>query len=117
MRPLPALGVLLALGPAGASPSAPAFVANHRVARGASGRAPPIALPFSSSPAQDEDCGCGGAVVSGAPSDLARSLDPRAALSQSTVLDLDGRPTTMDDILGAPTSSGTSLVVFLRSFG
>ena len=62
----------------------------------------------------DEDCGCGGAIVSGAPSEAARALDPRVAIGQSTLFSLNGVETNMDSLLG---ETGTSLVVFLRSLG
>mmetsp|Transcript_8792 Transcript_8792/g.17956 ORF Transcript_8792/g.17956 Transcript_8792/m.17956 type:complete len:127 (+) Transcript_8792:292-672(+) len=65
----------------------------------------------------DEDCGCGGAVVSGRPSDTAKTLDPRVAIGKSTFLTLDGEETSMNQLLGEPSNSGTSLVVFLRSLG
>lgn len=62
----------------------------------------------------DEDCGCGGATVSGAPSEAARALDPRVAIEQSTLFTLDGEERNMNTLIG---ESGTSLVVFLRSLG
>lgn len=65
----------------------------------------------------DEDCGCGGAIVSGRPSDTAKAMDPRQAVTKSTLLTLDGEQTSMDEIIGEPSNSGTSLVVFLRSLG
>lgn len=65
----------------------------------------------------DEDCGCGGATVSGRPSDAAKAMDPRVAIGKSTFLTLDGEETSMNQLLGEPRNSGTSLVVFLRSLG
>jgi len=64
--------------------------------------------------ATDEDCGCGGAVVSGAPSEAAKEMDPRVAIGQSTFFTLDGEEINMNQLIG---SRGTSLVVFLRSLG
>jgi len=63
------------------------------------------------------DCGCGGAMVTGKPSDAARLMDPRVAISKGTFLALNGETVSMDDVLGDPKSAGLSLVVFLRSFG
>lgn len=62
----------------------------------------------------DEDCGCGGANVSGAPSEAARALDPRVAIGQSSLFTLNGEETNMNQLIG---ETGTSLVVFLRSLG
>lgn len=65
-------------------------------------------------PATTSDCGCGGAVVSGAPSEAAKAMDPREAIGRSTFLTLNGEETNMDKLIG---TTGTSLVVFLRSLG
>ena len=62
----------------------------------------------------DEDCGCGGATVSGAPSEAARALDPRVAIGQSTLFTLNGEERNMNTLIG---ETETSLVVFLRSLG
>ena len=62
----------------------------------------------------EEDCGCGGAIVSGAPSEAAQALDPRAAIGQSSLFTLSGAETNMNQLIG---ETGTSLVVFLRSLG
>ena len=62
----------------------------------------------------DEDCGCGGATVSGAPSEAARALDPRVAIGQSTLFTLSGEERSMNTLIG---ETETSLVVFLRSLG
>lgn len=62
----------------------------------------------------DEDCGCGCAIVSGAPSEAARALDPRVAIGQSTLFTLNGAETNINQLIG---ETGTSLVVFLRSLG
>ena len=62
----------------------------------------------------DEDCGCGGATVSGAPSEAARALDPRVAIGQSTLFTLNGEERSMNTLIG---ETETSLVVFLRSLG
>ena len=71
----------------------------------------------SAAASTNEDCGCGGAIVSGRPSDAAKAMDPRVAVAKSTLLTLDGAETSMNQILGEPSNSGTSLVVFLRSLG
>ena len=65
-------------------------------------------------PATASDCGCGGAVVSGAPSEAAKAMDPREAIGRSTFLTLNGEETNMNQLIG---NTGTSLVVFLRSLG
>jgi len=71
----------------------------------------------------DDDCGCGEGVVatmiSGKPSAIARSLDPRKAIAKSSFFDIHGNLIdSMNDILLSSSSlSKTSLVVFLRSFG
>ena len=62
----------------------------------------------------DEDGGCGGAIVSGAPSEAAQALDPRVAIGQSTLFTLNGAEINMNQLIG---ETGTSLVVFLRSLG
>lgn len=64
--------------------------------------------------AESEDCGCGGAVISGKPSDKARSLNPRDAIGKSTLRTLDGIETSLNDILP---QKGTSLLVITRSLG
>ena len=65
-------------------------------------------------PATTSDCGCGGAVVSGTPSEAAKAMDPRKVIGRSTFLTLNGEETNMDKLIG---TTGTSLVVFLRSLG
>jgi hypothetical protein len=62
------------------------------------------------------DCGCGNsAKISGAPSQEARSINPREAILQSRVMRLDGTTVDMPTLL--PDRSGVSLVVLTRSFG
>lgn len=72
---------------------------------------------FRASSSSPEDCGCGGAEISGRPSDLARTIDPRDAIGRSPILALDGTPTTLNELLGEPREAGVSLVVFLQSLG
>ena len=63
---------------------------------------------------KNNDCGCGNAVtISGSPSEQARLINPREALSKSTVYRLDGRPVSVSDLL----TDGVNLVVVTRSFG
>ncbi|KAL9189424.1 hypothetical protein ACHAXT_009099 [Thalassiosira profunda] len=54
------------------------------------------------------------ATVSGAPSAEARNIDPKEALSQSTVYRLDGSPISVSDLMS---DEGVSLIVLTRSFG
>ena len=53
--------------------------------------------------------------VSGAPSDEARDVDPRKALSESTVYRLDGTAVPTSTLLRD--DGGVDLVVLTRSFG
>ena len=66
----------------------------------------------------EEDCGCGDTVIlSGKPSDKARSIDPRQAIRKSSIYTINGEKTNMDNLIGIPKESGISIVVFLRSLG
>ena len=66
----------------------------------------------------EADCGCGDNIrLSGKPSDKARSIDPRQAVRKSSIYTIHGQETNMDTLIGIPTESGTSIVVFLRSLG
>ena len=71
-------------------------------------------VQLSATSSTKEDCGCGGAIVSGAPSEAAQALDPRVAIGQSSLFTLNGAETNMNQLIG---ETGTSLVVFLRSLG
>ena len=63
---------------------------------------------------KNNDCGCGNAVtISGSPSEQARLINPREALSKSTVYRLDGSSVSVKDLL----TDGVNLVVVTRSFG
>ena len=67
-----------------------------------------------SSVASGADCGCGSATtISGSPSEQARLINPREALSKSTVYRLDGSPVPVSSLL----TDGVNLVVLTRSFG
>lgn len=67
-----------------------------------------------SSVTNSADCGCGGATtISGSPSEKARLINPREALSKSTVYRLDGSPVSVSNLL----TDGVNLVVVTRSFG
>ena len=60
------------------------------------------------------DCACGSATtISGSPSDQARLINPKEALSKSTVYRLDGSPVPVSNLL----ADGVNLVVLTRSFG
>jgi hypothetical protein len=72
------------------------------------------------------DCGCGDNVIlSGKPSDKARSIDPRQAIRKNSIYTVNGLETNMDKLIGAPTSDTTttaaaaavSIVVLMRSLG
>lgn len=63
---------------------------------------------------KNNDCGCGNAAtISGSPSEQARLINPREALSKSTVYRLDGSSVSVKDLL----TDGVNLVVVTRSFG
>jgi hypothetical protein len=63
---------------------------------------------------KNNDCGCGNAAtISGSPSEQARLINPREALSKSTVYRLDGSSVAVKDLL----TDGVNLVVVTRSFG
>uniref|UniRef100_A0A7S4J3X4 Uncharacterized protein n=1 Tax=Odontella aurita TaxID=265563 RepID=A0A7S4J3X4_9STRA len=112
MRPSPLVPGLTALA---ALSSTAAFISpQNRFAKIDLAGGAPSSL-FATS-AQD-DCGCGGAVVTGKPTDAARMTDPRLAVSQGSFLTLEGDRVTMDSVLGDAKNAGVSLVVFLRSFG
>jgi len=64
-----------------------------------------------------EDCGCEQVLFSGKPSDAARDLDARQAIVGSSVLSVNRDEVKMDDLIGAPSKNGVSVVVFLRSLG
>jgi len=67
-----------------------------------------------SSVTNSADCGCGGATtISGSPSKKARLINPREALSKSTVYRLDGSSVSVSNLL----TDGVNLVVVTRSFG
>jgi hypothetical protein len=67
-----------------------------------------------SSMTSDHDCGCGNAaLISGSPSDEARLINPREALSKSIVCRLDGSQVLVSNLL----TDGVNLVVLTRSFG
>lgn len=60
------------------------------------------------------DCGCGSATtISGSPSDQARLINPKEALSKSNVYRLDSSPVSVSNLL----ADGVNLVVLTRSFG
>ena len=62
-----------------------------------------------------EDCGCATTIMSGKPSEKAKDLDPRKAITKSPFYDIDGNViSSMDDVIS---SSSRALVIFLRSFG
>jgi hypothetical protein len=65
------------------------------------------------------DCGCGDSVIlSGRPSDKARSLDPRQAIRKNSIYTVDGLETNMDELIGAPgDTTAVSIVVLMRSLG
>jgi hypothetical protein len=65
------------------------------------------------------DCGCGDNVLlSGRPSDKARSLDPRQAIRKNSIYTVDGLETNMDELIGAPSdTTAVSIVVLMRSLG
>ena len=93
---------------------ASAFVAPQQQNHHLPARAKTFRQQLSAIASVDEDCGCGGAIVSGAPSAAAQAMNPRVAISQSTFSTLDGVETNMNNLIGG---TGTSLVVFLRSLG
>ncbi len=67
-----------------------------------------------SSVSNGADCGCGSAkTISGSPSEQARLINPKEALSRSTVYRLDGSPVSVSNLL----TDGVNLVVLTRSFG
>mmetsp|Transcript_25667 Transcript_25667/g.36209 ORF Transcript_25667/g.36209 Transcript_25667/m.36209 type:complete len:128 (+) Transcript_25667:219-602(+) len=76
-------------------------------------------MVVQSSTSDDEDCGCGTPLVlSGNPSSKARSLNPREAIRKSTFFTVSGDTTSIDNLIGEPSSTnGVSVVVLLRSFG
>lgn len=86
------------------STSRPASLADHNSHR---------AVCFSSV-TNSADCGCGSATtISGSPSDQARLINPKEALSKSTVYRLDSSPVPVSNLL----TDGVNLVVLTRSFG
>mmetsp|Transcript_23760 Transcript_23760/g.42892 ORF Transcript_23760/g.42892 Transcript_23760/m.42892 type:complete len:112 (+) Transcript_23760:374-709(+) len=87
-----------------------------QVSRGTNGFVATISKPIrlAALGSSTEDCGCGGAILDGKPSDRARSIDPRQAIRNASFLNLNGGTVTFDEILDP---SGVSVVVFLRSFG
>lgn len=104
--------VLLA---SGASGFAPATTTSRTTSRGSiSSRIRPWSTPYVGLSNVSEDCGCGGATVSGNPSDKARSINPREAVAETSLFTIDGQTTKLNDILP---QKGTSLVVFTRSLG
>lgn len=67
-----------------------------------------------SSNTDGSDCGCGSATtISGSPSDQARLINPKEALSKSNVYRLDSSPVSVSNLL----ADGVNLVVLTRSFG
>lgn len=65
------------------------------------------------------DCGCGtpaatNTIYSGKPPNKARTIDPRQVIATKPIYTVNGDPTNMDELIG---TSGTSIVVFLRSLG
>jgi len=101
---------------------ATAFVAQSRTGRYGSiagqRRGPPKILSTSIEQQQGEDCGCGpDTLMSGNPSSRAKDLNPREAVRRSPLYTVDGAVTNMDNLIGEPSQSGVSIVVFLRSFG
>lgn len=67
-----------------------------------------------SSTIDSTDCGCGSVTtISGSPSDQARLINPKEALSKSNVYRLDGSPVSVANLL----TDGVNLVVLTRSFG
>lgn len=62
----------------------------------------------------DSDCGCAAPIYSGEPSNMAKSMDIRKALTEPTIYNLNGDPVQLKNVI--PTK-GTSIVVVLRSLG
>jgi len=69
-------------------------------------------LHLSANPS-DQDCGCA-TIQSGRLSEKAKLIDPRQAISKSSLLTLNGDQVRMGDILPM---KGVSLLIFMRSFG
>ena len=58
------------------------------------------------------------AIISGAPSSAALTINPINALSQSTVFHLDGSPILLSNFINTnDDKDGVSLIVLTRSFG
>jgi hypothetical protein len=61
------------------------------------------------------DCGCADTTTfSGKPSEKALTINPRPALGSTPIYTVDGKQTSIDEQIG---TTGSSIVVFLRSLG
>jgi len=56
-------------------------------------------------------------VYEGKPTERALNLDIREEVRKSSFFDVEGNFVTMDELIGEPSKSGVSVVVFLRSLG
>ena len=71
-----------------------------------------------STPLGMSSCGCDEAILSGKPSVVAKTIDPRRAIRTKTLYNINGESTSMDEILGTPKAQqDPAVVVFLRSLG
>lgn len=60
------------------------------------------------------DCGCADTTFSGKPSEKALTINPRPALGSTPIFTVNGKQTSIDEQIG---TTGSSIVVFLRSLG
>jgi hypothetical protein len=56
-------------------------------------------------------------IFEGKPTERALNIDIRNELTKSSFFDVNGNTVTMNELLGKPSASGVSVVVFLRSLG
>ena len=56
-------------------------------------------------------------IYEGKPTERALALNIREEIRKSSFFDVEGNTVCMDDLIGEPSSSGVSVVVFLRSLG
>jgi hypothetical protein len=56
-------------------------------------------------------------IFEGKPTERALNLDIRQEVAKSSFFTVNGDTVTMNELLGEPSSSGVSVVVFLRSLG
>ena len=112
MRNLIVGGALLAAAASAFSP--PAVVISSPQSASLAERTSQERTVCFSSTIDSTDCGCGSTTtVSGSPSDQARLINPKEALSKSNVYRLDGSPVSVSNLL----TDGVNLVVLTRSFG